>query len=110
MERIVVIMVLDLQFSCTSDGRSKHYQACSEDFYLSSGSSGSFYCLKLSVADLWLRSSRSNGRCYGILVAMSGVQADVYDDISVAQGLYLTPKQVVKDHLGFSEDTLSKLP
>jgi hypothetical protein len=28
----------------------------------------------------------------------------------VAQWLGLTPKQVVKEHLGFSEDTLDRLP
>jgi len=38
------------------------------------------------------------------------LKADVYNDISVAQWLGLTPKQVVKDHLGFSEDTLNRLP
>lgn len=34
------------------------------------------------------------------------LQASFYNDISVAQWLGLTPRQVVKDHLGFSEDTL----
>jgi hypothetical protein len=34
----------------------------------------------------------------------------IYNDISVAQWLGLTPRQVVKDHLGFSEDTLDRLP
>lgn len=38
------------------------------------------------------------------------LQAPVYNDISVAQWLGLTPKQVVKDHLGFSEETLDRLP
>jgi oxalate decarboxylase family bicupin protein len=38
------------------------------------------------------------------------LQADVYNDISVAQWLGFTPKQVVQDHLGFSEDTLNRLP
>lgn len=38
------------------------------------------------------------------------LQAGVYNDISVAQWLGLTPKQVVKDHLGFSDDTLNRLP
>jgi oxalate decarboxylase/phosphoglucose isomerase-like protein (cupin superfamily) len=38
------------------------------------------------------------------------LQASVYSDISVAQWLGLTPKQVVKDHLGFSEKTLDRLP
>lgn len=38
------------------------------------------------------------------------LQAPVYNDISVAQWLGLTPKQVVKDHLGFSDDTLNRLP
>lgn len=38
------------------------------------------------------------------------LQAPIYNDISVAQWLGLTPKQVVKDHLGFSEETLDRLP
>lgn len=38
------------------------------------------------------------------------LQAPTYNDISVAQWLGLTPKQVVKDHLGFSEETLDRLP
>ena len=38
------------------------------------------------------------------------LQAGVYNDISVAQWLGLTPKQVVKDHLGFSDDTINRLP
>ena len=38
------------------------------------------------------------------------LQSGVYNDISVAQWLGLTPKQIVKDHLGFSEDTLDRLP
>lgn len=38
------------------------------------------------------------------------LQAPIYNDISVAQWLGLTPKQIVKDHLGFSEDTLNRLP
>jgi hypothetical protein len=38
------------------------------------------------------------------------LQAPVYNDISVAQWLGLTPKQVVKDHLGFSDETLERLP
>lgn len=38
------------------------------------------------------------------------LQASVYNDISVAQWLGLTPKQIVKDHLGLSEDTLERLP
>lgn len=38
------------------------------------------------------------------------LQAPVYNDISVAQWLGLTPKQVVKDHLGLSEQTLDRLP
>jgi hypothetical protein len=38
------------------------------------------------------------------------LQADVYNDISVAQWLGLTPQQIVKDHLGFSQDTLDRLP
>ncbi|KAM3425533.1 Oxalate decarboxylase OxdD [Cercospora zeina] len=39
-----------------------------------------------------------------------GLQAPTYNDISVAQWLGLTPKQIVKDYLGFSEDTLNRLP
>ena len=38
------------------------------------------------------------------------LQAPIYNDISVAQWLGLTPKQTVKDHLGFSDDTLNRLP
>lgn len=38
------------------------------------------------------------------------LQAPIYNDISVAQWLGLTPKQVVKDHLGLSENTLDRLP
>jgi hypothetical protein len=38
------------------------------------------------------------------------LQAPIYNDISVAQWLGLTPKQVVKDHLGFSDETLERLP
>jgi oxalate decarboxylase/phosphoglucose isomerase-like protein (cupin superfamily) len=38
------------------------------------------------------------------------LQAAIYNDISVAQWLGLTPKQIVKDHLGLSEDTLDRLP
>jgi hypothetical protein len=38
------------------------------------------------------------------------LQAPVYNDISVAQWLGLTPKQAVKDHLGFSDETLERLP
>jgi len=44
------------------------------------------------------------------LVYLEVLQAKVYNDISVAQWLGLTPKRVVKDHLGFSEDTLNRLP
>lgn len=44
------------------------------------------------------------------LIYLEVLQADTYNDISVAQWLGLTPKQVVKDHLGFSEDTLNRLP
>ncbi|CAK4033319.1 oxalate decarboxylase, secreted [Lecanosticta acicola] len=44
------------------------------------------------------------------LVYLEVLQAPTYNDISVAQWLGLTPKQVVKDHLGFSDDTLSRLP
>jgi oxalate decarboxylase/phosphoglucose isomerase-like protein (cupin superfamily) len=38
------------------------------------------------------------------------LQAAIYNEISVAQWLGLTPKQIVKDHLGLSEDTLDRLP
>lgn len=38
------------------------------------------------------------------------LQAGIYNDISVAQWLGLTPKRVVKDHLGFSDETLDRLP
>jgi hypothetical protein len=38
------------------------------------------------------------------------LQAPIYNDISVAQWLGLTPKQVVKDHLGFGDETLERLP
>lgn len=44
------------------------------------------------------------------VVYLEVLQAGVYNDISVAQWLGLTPKQIVKDHLGFSEDTLNRLP
>jgi len=44
------------------------------------------------------------------LVYLEVLQASVYNDISVAQWLGLTPKQIVGDHLGFSEDTLNRLP
>lgn len=44
------------------------------------------------------------------LVYLEVLSAGVYNDISVAQWLGLTPKQIVKDHLGFSEDTLDRLP
>ncbi|PPJ49942.1 hypothetical protein CBER1_04683 [Cercospora berteroae] len=44
------------------------------------------------------------------LVYLEVLQAPTYNDISVAQWLGLTPKQVVKDHLGFSDDTLNRLP
>jgi oxalate decarboxylase/phosphoglucose isomerase-like protein (cupin superfamily) len=43
-------------------------------------------------------------------VYLEVLQAPVYNDISVAQWLGLTPKAVVKDHLGFSEETLDRLP
>lgn len=45
-----------------------------------------------------------------IKIYLEVLQAGVYNDISVAQWLGLTPKQVVQDHLGFSEDTLNRLP
>jgi hypothetical protein len=38
------------------------------------------------------------------------LQAPIYNDISVAQWLGLTPKQAVKGHLGFSDETLERLP
>lgn len=44
------------------------------------------------------------------LVYLEVLQASTYNDISVAQWLGLTPKQIVGDHLGFSEDTLNRLP
>ncbi|KAJ8606245.1 hypothetical protein MRB53_041117 [Persea americana] len=44
------------------------------------------------------------------LVYLEVLQAPFYNDISVAQWLGLTPRQVVKDHLGFSDDTLDRLP
>ncbi|KAK6440022.1 hypothetical protein LTR95_003755 [Oleoguttula sp. CCFEE 5521] len=44
------------------------------------------------------------------LVYLEVLQAPAYNDISVAQWLGLTPKRVVKDHLGFSDDTLARLP
>ncbi|KXT14910.1 hypothetical protein AC579_3075 [Pseudocercospora musae] len=44
------------------------------------------------------------------LIYLEVLQAPAYNDISVAQWLGLTPKQIVKDHLGFSEDTLNRLP
>ncbi|KAF4550420.1 Cupin-like protein 1 [Elsinoe fawcettii] len=44
------------------------------------------------------------------LVYLEILQAPVFNDISVGQWLGLTPKQVVKDHLGFSDDTLNRLP
>ena len=44
------------------------------------------------------------------LVYIEVLQAGVYNDISVAQWLGLTPTAVVKDHLGFSDDTLNRLP
>jgi hypothetical protein len=45
-----------------------------------------------------------------IFVVAEVLQAPIYNDISVAQWLGLTPKQVVKDHLGFSDETLERLP
>lgn len=48
---------------------------------------------------------------FGLTMTFSEIlQSPVYNDISVAQWLGLTPKQVVKDHLGFSDDTLNRLP
>ncbi|KAI4718855.1 oxalate decarboxylase, secreted [Aureobasidium sp. EXF-10727] len=44
------------------------------------------------------------------LVYLEVLQAPIYNDVSVAQWLGLTPKQVVKEHLGFSDDTLNRLP
>lgn len=38
------------------------------------------------------------------------LQAPIYNNISVAQWLGLTPKQVVKDNLGFSDEKLERLP
>jgi len=45
-----------------------------------------------------------------LIVRIEVLQAHEYNDISVAQWLGLTPRQVVKDHLGFSEETLDRLP
>ena len=51
---------------------------------------------------------------HGLYLLLTGcaevLQAGVYNDISVAQWLGLTPKRVVKDHLGLSDDTLNRLP
>ncbi|KAF2166038.1 hypothetical protein M409DRAFT_66930 [Zasmidium cellare ATCC 36951] len=44
------------------------------------------------------------------LVYLEILQTPYYNDISVAQWLGLTPRQVVKDHLGFSDETLDRLP
>lgn len=44
------------------------------------------------------------------LVYLEILQSPVFSDVSVAQWLGLTPKQIVGDHLGFSEDTLNRLP
>ena len=44
------------------------------------------------------------------LIYLEMLQAPIYNDVSVAQWLGLTPSQIVKDHLGFSDDTLSRLP
>lgn len=44
------------------------------------------------------------------LIYLEVLQAPTYNDISVAQWLGLTPKQIVEDHLGFSDDTLNRLP
>ncbi|KAF2238160.1 oxalate decarboxylase, secreted [Viridothelium virens] len=44
------------------------------------------------------------------VVYLEVLQAPIYNDISVGQWLGLTPPQVVKDHLGFSDDTVSRLP
>ena len=43
------------------------------------------------------------------VVYLEVLQAPRYNDISVAQWLGLTPKHIVKDHLGFSDDTLGRL-
>ena len=45
-----------------------------------------------------------------LTVSLEVLQAPLYTDVSVAQWLGLTPNQVVKDHLGFSDDTLNRLP
>ena len=44
------------------------------------------------------------------VVYLEVLQAPIYNDISVGQWLGLTPPQVVKDHLGFSNDVVSRLP
>ena len=44
------------------------------------------------------------------LIYLEILQSPRYNDISVAQWLGLTPRQTVQDHLGFSEDTLNRLP
>ncbi|KAF2155088.1 oxalate decarboxylase, secreted [Myriangium duriaei CBS 260.36] len=44
------------------------------------------------------------------LIYLEVLQAPVFNDVSVAQWLGLTPGQIVQDHLGFSQDTLNRLP
>lgn len=44
------------------------------------------------------------------LVYLEVLQAGVYNDVSVAQWLGLTPGQVVKDHLGVDDAFIGKLP
>ncbi|KAF7558162.1 hypothetical protein G7Z17_g58 [Cylindrodendrum hubeiense] len=44
------------------------------------------------------------------LIFLEVLQATKFSDVSVAQWLALTPKQVVKDHLGFSDELIDSLP
>ncbi|KAL6407277.1 oxalate decarboxylase [Ilyonectria robusta] len=44
------------------------------------------------------------------LIFLEVLQASKFSDVSVAQWLALTPKQVVKDHLGFSDELIDSLP
>jgi oxalate decarboxylase/phosphoglucose isomerase-like protein (cupin superfamily) len=44
------------------------------------------------------------------LIFLEVLQAPKFSDISVAQWLALTPKQIVKDHLHVSDEFLDSLP
>ena len=44
------------------------------------------------------------------MIFLEVLQAPKFSDISVAQWLALTPKQVVKDHLHVSDEFLDSLP